>query len=809
MKQLIILFLLVFSSGGLWGQEIEPPSLDVLQDSINNQFGYFPQEKIYVHTDRNLYVPGEKIWFKVYLADALTMQSPTYSRFVYVELINSADSLIDRVMIRQDEKGLYYGHIFLADLISAGTYTLRAYTRFMENMGEETYFKKEIKIGNLPGESADGKETKSRKKRDRSDFSVSFFPEGGYLLNGEFCKVAFKALNKDGYSEEVSGDIIDEEGTVICSTTTVYAGMGFFLFMPEPGKKYIFKSKSRSGLEKRFDLPTERANLSVCAAKRNNQHYISLKKSADCPDDPIYLLVQSRGVLYYFASWDPAKPFVAFPEDLLPSGVIQFVLFDREMNPLSERLVFNETDDQAKAVYTTDQTEYEKRSKVTSEIYLTDADENRLAGNLSVAVTDDKDFSVDSLNTITACLLLSSELKGSIESPGFYLLNSNESKNALDLLMMTHGWRRYNLPEVFKGNYNIPKIPFEMGQALSGTVTSLLLGKPVVGGEVSIISFDGGFGVATTDSAGHFGLYDIDFPDSTSFFIQAKNDKGKNRVELKMNEQTFPKLTHIQRRTELYDDEEENTDEDEFLKKAEQRAKYDEDIRLINLQEVEIVAKRVAKKDEARLNYWANSSSDATMYREEIDKYPVSTVTNLLMRMSGVMVMGNEVRIRGASGPPLVIIDGTPIEWQDGDSPLEYVMVDDLESIDLFKGASAAFFGSRGGNGVISLTTRRGDMTGKVKPRFNYASLSPLGYQKPVEFYAPVYDTPTAKNLSGPDYRTTLFWKPNLVVTEEEGESNVSFEFYTSDFPSTYSVVIEGLTVDGKIIRQVEKITVK
>jgi TonB-dependent SusC/RagA subfamily outer membrane receptor len=810
MKQLILLLVLIFSSGKLWCQEIEPLSIETLQDSVKNQFGFFPQEKLHVHTDRNLYVPGEKIWFKAYIVDALTMQAPTFSRFVYVELINSNDSLISRVMIRRDEKGLFCGHIFLADLIPEGFYTLRAYTRYMENMGEDYYFKKEIRISNL-SLGSDDKGRKSRKGRDKGDYSVSFFPEGGYLLEGLFCKVAFKALNKNGYPEEITGELIDEEGTVICSATTMHAGMGSFAFIPDVGKKYVFKSKNGNGQERRFDLPTERSAITICTTNRNQQHFVSLNKTANCPDEPVYLLVHSRGILYYFAPWDQSQSFIVIPEELLPSGVIQFVLFDQEMNPLSERLVFNETDDQAKVVYTTDRSEYERREKVTSDIYIVDDNENRLAGNLSVAITDDRDFAVDSLTTILSSLLLSSELKGYIESPGYYLQDNADSKKALDLLMLTHGWRRYDLPEAFKGNYAQPKIPFEMGQELSGTLTGLLLGKPVANGEISIISLEGGFGLARTDSTGHFGLYDIDVPDSVSFFIQAKNDKGKNHVELKVNEQTFPKLTHIQRRTELYDDEKEKAEEDDFLKKAEQRAKYDEDIRLINLQEIEVVGKRIPKKDETRLQYWANASSDATMYREEIDRFKASRVTLLLMRMSGVMVVGNdEVRIRGASGPPLVVIDGSPIEWEAGDSPLEYVNVDDLESIDIFKGASAAIFGSRGGNGVISLTTRRGDVNGPARKRFNYASFAPLGYQKPVEFYAPVYDTPTAKNLTNPDFRTTIFWKPDLIVTEEEEGSKATFEFYTADAnATTYSVVIEGITLDGKIIRQVEKITVK
>jgi len=76
----------------------------------------------------------------------------------------------------------------------------------------------------------------------------------------------------------------------------------------------------------------------------------------------------------------------------------------------------------------------------------------------------------------------------------------------------------------------------------------------------------------------------------------------------------------------------------------------------------------------------------------------------------------------------------------------------------------------------------------------------------PVEFYAPKYDTPESINLTNPDYRTTIYWKPDVIVNDD---GKALFEFYTSDFPTTYSVVIEGLSNDGKIIRQVETIEIR
>jgi TonB-dependent SusC/RagA subfamily outer membrane receptor len=248
---------------------------------------------------------------------------------------------------------------------------------------------------------------------------------------------------------------------------------------------------------------------------------------------------------------------------------------------------------------------------------------------------------------------------------------------------------------------------------------------------------------------------------------------------------------------------------DAFMVKAEQRSKYDEDIRVIHLNVVEVTAPRIEKEEEPRLQYWANISSDFTIRREEFEKRHPVLVADILRGVPGI------------GGRPLVLIDGVPVDWPPPDlrrimtpyeSPLETVSVHDVESIDVFKYASAAAFGVRGTNGVISITTRRGiDVIREVeswreKEALNYTVYTPLGYQKPVEFYAPRYETLEAKHLTIPDYRTTIFWKPDIVISDG-GEA--TFDFYTSDFSTSYSVVIEGITTDGRIIRQVEKIRVE
>jgi hypothetical protein len=124
------------------------------------------------------------------------------------------------------------------------------------------------------------------------------------------------------------------------------------------------------------------------------------------------------------------------------------------------------------------------------------------------------------------------------------------------------------------------------------------------------------------------------------------------------------------------------------------------------------------------------------------------------------------------------------------------------------KGGQVAIFGSRGMNGVISIYTKRADTDQPIamdSPSllFHIKSILPSGYQKPIEFYAPKYDTPEKRNAQAPDLRTTIHWQP-VVQTDSAGVA--SFEFYTADEQTSYTVVVEGLTDEGKIIRQERKL---
>jgi len=121
-------------------------TLDILQ-RILDYYKRVPKEQIYVHTDKPYYVPGDTVWFRAHLVDAVTHTPISRSRYVYVELLdNATDTLVQRVMVKCDSDGVFANAITLPRQLRSGCYTLAAYTQWMRNFPVERFFYKQLLV---------------------------------------------------------------------------------------------------------------------------------------------------------------------------------------------------------------------------------------------------------------------------------------------------------------------------------------------------------------------------------------------------------------------------------------------------------------------------------------------------------------------------------------------------------------------------------------------------------------------------------------------------------------------------------------
>jgi len=217
-------------------------------------------------------------------------------------------------------------------------------------------------------------------------------------------------------------------------------------------------------------------------------------------------------------------------------------------------------------------------------------------------------------------------------------------------------------------------------------------------------------------------------------------------------------------------------------------------MKIYNLGEVTVTAKRKSLITTESPYYSITSSPVITA--KEIEGWHLISVYDLLRRISGVTVNGTEVRYRGNT--PMLLLDNVPTEGFDYDM----LTVDDIQDAFVTPGTTmGVIFGSRGVNGAIVINTRKGFVQ-KNTISSNIKIVKAFGYQQPVQFYSPVYSTEQEKTSSKPDYRTTIYWNPNVQIGAD-GTANLSF--YAADTPSKYVVLLEGVSQYGHLIYQSEK----
>jgi hypothetical protein len=431
------------------------------------------------------------------------------------------------------------------------------------------------------------------------------------------------------------------------------------------------------------------------------------------------------------------------------------------------------------------------RDSVNYTIHVTDASGAALTGNFSVSVTYDREVAVDTTSNIMASLLLSSDLRGHISEPAFYFNKTTQSAWALELLMLTQGWRRYDTERILKNNFAYPDTLLASGHEITGKViTGAFSEKPEANANVSVYSISGDyFQLATTDRNGRFYLHDGEMLDSTRFVIQSIPQSGKitKDLEVIIDDPAYPpRIIPVQ--------DGEADDQNlfaEYVNKAEQQYIYQHGRRLIQLDEFTVTA---TKRPERRSSYY--TYADASLTEEQIEKRPSGSVRLLLTRVPGVNVDNNGYAyvMSMSCRKQMILLDDFPFDQ--GIIKLEDLLqVDDITHIDVVRNNTV--YGC-----IIAIYTKLGK-NARRKKSFHIKSIVPLGFQKPVEFYAPKYDSPDT--VPTPDLRTTIHWQP-VLATDENGEA--SFHFYTADSPSTYTLTIEGVTDDGKPVYKREKMVV-
>ena len=571
--------------------------------------------------------------------------------------------------------------------------------------------------------------------------------------------------------------------------------MGIFTMNPVNNETYYVTVRTNDSITKRFDLPAiEPKGISIAMShyKQEIRYEIQKTEATEWPQK-LFLLAHTRGKLAILQPINPKRTFGKMNDSLFTEGITHFMLIDEQGNALSERLIFVPDHKPNQWQITADQPTYGKREKVSLQIAAKDNEGNPVEGTFSVSITDRKSIQPDSLaDNILSNLLLTSDLKGYVEDPAYYFLNQDaRTLRSIDYLMMTHGWRRHKMENVLR----TPSLNFtnyiEKGQTISGRIMGFF-GANVKKGPICVLAPKYNIIATTeTDEKGQF-IVNTSFRDSTTFLVQARTKKGFAGVDILMDPPQYPVATHkapyFNGATTFMEDYLMNTRDQYYMEGG---------MRVYNLKEVTVTAKRERPSSKS---IYTGGINTYTVEEDRLQGYG-QTAFDAASRLPSVTITnGSEIHIRNNSEPAIIVIDD--IVYEDASDILKDIQVSDMSSISLLRGADAVILGPRASGGAVVITLKD-PRNLPARPAQGIITYTPLGYSESVEFYHPTYDTPEKKNAQRSDFRSTVYWNPELRL---DAEGKATIEYYTPDSTAPEDIIIEGVDKNGKVCRILQTI---
>ena len=531
MKKRYLFFLfVVFWAVIVNGHNDSLPALERLADRLQRFGERIPQEKVFVHMDNTCYYLGDTIWFAAYTRRTDRNLPSNVSRILYVELLNQDGFLMERQLVEM-RQGRGHGNFVLPDTLYAGYYELRAYTRWQLNWGitekehtaeaEAWFFNKDMakefyrdydKLYSrvfpvydkpqAPGEYYRDMTTRPLRRNFKDappepELRLSLFPEGGNLVVGVPCRVAFEAATSEGEVREGTVSLLmkneeirmkNEQGEEVTSVRTENRGRGTFTFTPMEGQSYdvVFHAdgdSTKKGRVVQKIKKVEADGVSLRLKHDKDEWTANIQAIGKAAQHPLGMTVMHEGRLQCFTALTPDARQVVLADSTLSAGINQLTIFDADGRVYADRLFFVTKPELQHTTLMMDglKEEYKPfeqvsllvkaKPKILHSSFFTLHSEAKPRISLSVRDAVHQDNIFDSGNIQTE-MLLSSEIKGFVPQPEYFFeADDAEHRRALDLLMLTQGWRRFNWHEMATpGAFELTQPAESMTQVLRGDI---------------------------------------------------------------------------------------------------------------------------------------------------------------------------------------------------------------------------------------------------------------------------------------------------------------------------------------------------
>ena len=780
-KKIAILFTLSFICLNVYSQRID--------STLSKYADDYPQEKVHIHFDKGIYNKGETVWFKAYIITGLDLSD--CSKNFYADWFDDKGNLLKHTSMPVFASSARGQFKIPADYEGKSLH-VKAYTRWMLNFDKAFWYNKDIKVDQIITQPLANTKAETNKKKSKvykedsiantppktHNATIQFFPEGGVLLNGVVNKVAFLINNEVGMPVSAKGVLKNSEGVYIDSFLTEHDGMGSFTIQPDTAQTIFATWEDEYGVPHTDQLPIGAkygASIDVEPTRAKTIFFVYRTKNAPVNFKSVYVIANIHQHEVYKSTINLSERLSAvgeIPTKELPSGVLQITLFDANYNPIAERVVFVNN---YQFLFTPEvritQKGLNKKEKNTIEIDVPDT----LLSNMSVAVTDGS-LMTDASSNIVSDLLMSGDVKGYIHNPSYYFASKSDSvfRNT-DLVMLTHGWRKFQWKNVVAGE--MPHVIYPKETEYMGFKGKILNDKvldSIQNQQLHCI-------LKAKDNSKHnlflnvnkngtFELPNIMFYDTISIFYQLTGNKRlKNWKDMTFQTELLP-LTSNSNNSNLLSpflwnnelNDSSLLERNRFFYK--EKEKINKRFPAHQLEEVTVKTSIMKPMEDQTFSKGFSGTNGMTEFCRVVDPFAAVVWEN---------------------GIPQLVLDGMIIRHPNQQRFL-------IENIEDIKGG-----GVRGG--AISIK-RRGIYDTIKGEGLNSQRL--YGYTPYKEFYNPNYETMTPESIEE-DARTTLYWNPFILTNGKT--KTFEIEFYNNDFSKNLRLILEGINSDGKLAR-IEKI---
>lgn len=793
-KWIVIVF--VWAGSLLTLAQAQQNPLDKLVNNFETAWKTGLREKIYVHTDRQAYLSGEVLWFKIYVTDGSDGHLLNLSKIAYVELLDKENKPVLQAKVSLSG-GMGDGSLLLSTSIPTGQYRFRIYTRWMRNNSPEEYFSKTISLINTH-------QTLDTSFIHRQQgYRASFYPEGGDLVNGLTSVVAVKASNAYG-GIGFEGVLLDDDQDTLLHFKPLVFGMGKFSFKPQRGHQYkaIFHFPNGDSLVR--ELPDALPEGYVMKLQNSSPGNLRLDVAVSGlrninSGSKVFVIIHHQLKVVYAGEMELSngQAAVEIKQSGLPEGISTVTVFDEKIQPVCERLCFKRPEGGMNIRAEDIPAQVKARSKVDIPIE-TLSKEKAVKGHLSAAV-----YLLDSLNqanpeNIFDYWWLTSDLNGRVEHPEFYFDSANPmTDEALENLMLVDGWRKFQSDAIKNTDKPLVRfVPEGRGHIITGQILNAQTRKPAVGIPV-YLSVPGQrvqLHVNKSDSLGRVHFEMPDFYDDKSIVLQTKGEQP-GQYELNLFS-PFSEKYKLEKMPDLYLDSDWNSSLGEKYKQMVISQTFQPDT---GQQFYTPDIDSLPFYGKAEVTYLLDDYRRFTTMEEVLREY-VKEV-NVIVRKKNYslralnaasyrlkMLQGNGVYM--FENNPLVLLDGIPVFDMNKIMAYDPLKVEKLEIVPEGFHLGPVFY-----EGILSFTTYTGRPEGYT---FNPDDLilDYEGLQRKRIFKAPQYANTAERDSHLPDYRNLLCWKPEL-KSDKNGRTNLSF--YTGDVQGKFLIVIQGVSADGEM----------